>query len=236
MDSVSGVLDQKIGHIGASVVTYQSILTVLFIITLTVAAIIVVRIVVMRAQAKVSDERRGALFIIGQLVRYIIVFAGVVATGSSLSLDLSSFSLFAGALGVGVGLGLQDVIKNFVCGLILMFDRSIEVSDYIELDDGTIGEVIGIGSRATTILTNDNVDVLQPNSVLLSGKLTNWTRNRRTRRVHIPFGVAYGSDKEKVREAILEAAAAVPFTLPDDGHRRTQVWLTSFVIRRLISN
>jgi small-conductance mechanosensitive channel len=54
--------------------------------------------------------------------------------------------------------------------------------------------------------------------------------------VHIPFGVAYGSDKEKVREAILEAAAAVPFTLPDDGHRRTQVWLTSFVIRRLISN
>jgi len=147
---------------------------------------------------------------------------------STLGVDLSALSLFAGALGVGIGLGLQDIVKNFVCGIILLFDRSIEVGDYVELEDGTAGAVSSIGPRATTLLTNDNVDILVPNANLLNGKLTNWTRNRVTRRIHVPFSVAYGSDKEKVRKAAIEAAQSVSFTVPDDARRRTQVWLTGF--------
>lgn len=134
----------------------------------------------------------------------------------------------AGALGVGIGLGLQDVVKNFVCGIILLFDGSIEVGDYVELEDGTAGAVAAIGPRATTLRTTDHLDVLVPNANLLGSKLTNWTRGRDARRVRVPFTVAYGTDKELVKLAALEAARSVPFTLPDDGEQKTQVWLTGF--------
>ena len=106
--------------------------------------------------------------------------------------------------------------------------RSVEVGDFIELDTGDAGEIKSIGARATTIVTNDNVDVLIPNSMLITNRLTNWTRNRATRRIHVPFSVAYGSDKEKVRAAGIEAAQALAFTLPDTDDRRTQVWLVGF--------
>lgn len=170
----------------------------------------------------------AAFYVAGQIGRYVVIFLGVLAAGSVLGLDLSSLSIFAGALGVGIGLGLQDIVRDFLSGLILMLDRSVEVGDFVELEAGVAGEISSIGARAATIVTNDNVDVLVPNSVLLSGKLTNWTRNRATRRVHVPFGVAYGTEKEKVREAALEAARSVAFTMPDEGNRRTQVWLVNY--------
>jgi small-conductance mechanosensitive channel len=181
-----------------------------------------------RLRARVDPQRAFGIYAISQVLRYVIIFAAVLAVARAIGFDLTSVSIFAGALGVGVGLGLQDIVKNFVNGLILLFDKSIEVGDFIELEDGTRGQVIAIGPRATTIQTNDRVDILLPNSLMLDGKLTNWTRNQATRRVRIPFGVAYGSDKEKVREAALEAARAVPFTSPETATERTQVWLTRF--------
>ncbi|MFQ3596242.1 MAG: mechanosensitive ion channel domain-containing protein [Sphingomonadaceae bacterium] len=181
-----------------------------------------------RLRARADPSRAFGIYALSQVLRYVLIFAGVLAVARSIGFDLTSVSIFAGALGVGVGLGLQDIVKNFVNGLILLFDKSIEVGDFIELEDGTRGQVIAIGPRATTIQTNDKVDILLPNSLMLDGKLTNWTRNQATRRVRIPFGVAYGSDKEKVREAALEAARAVPFTMPETPTERTQVWLTRF--------
>ena len=85
-----------------------------------------------------------------------------------------------------------------------------------------------MGPRATRLRTNDNVDVVIPNSKLIENPLINWTLKGDTRRVHVPFGVAYGSDKECVRRAVLEAAHKVPFTLPDTRDRKTQVWLVGF--------
>lgn len=228
-DAGAGMLLNKgVVVVSGTTITLWTLIVALFILAIAIFASWAVRLLVGRAQKRLGDEHLSVVYIGGQIARYVIIVVGISVAVSSLGVDLSTLSLFAGALGVGIGLGLQDVVKNFVCGLILLFDRSIEVGDYVELDDGTSGGVVSIGPRATTLLTTDNVDILVPNATLLNGKLTNWTRNRATRRIHIPFSVAYGSDKEKVKAAALEVARSVPFSLPDDERHVTQVWLTGF--------
>ena len=176
-------------------------------------------------------SRAGAnptLYAAERISFFLVLFVGLIAAFSSLGLNLTSVSFFIGALGVGFGLGLQAVMRNFLSGVTLLLDRSLGPGDFIELQDGLNGEVVEVGSRATRLVTNDNVDVMVPNSFLLENRVVNWTRGGGTRRVHIPFHVAFGTDKELVRTAGLEAAEAVPFTLPDTANRRTQVWLVGF--------
>jgi small-conductance mechanosensitive channel len=195
-----------------------------------IAAILLARIVG-GALRRLRDRSHGAmasLYIVEKLVTYGLVVAGVVLSLSTLGINLTSITVFAGAIGVGVGLGLQGVVKEFVSGLVLIFDRVLNVGDFIELTTGVRGIVQEIGPRATRIRTNDQVDVLVPNSKLVEDQITNWTLQNATRRIHIPFSVAYGADKEHVRSAVLEAARAVDFTLADSGSRRTQVWLVGF--------
>lgn len=228
MKDADSFLTHPIFQIGGVGLTLGAILKAILILALALVCAWAVRKLVRRAQERLGEERAPAIYIGGQIARYLIVVAGIAVAVSSLGVDLSALSIFAGALGVGIGLGLQDVVKNFVCGIILLFDRGIEVGDFIELDAGTRGIVTSIGARATALLTNDNVDVLVPNADLLNGRLTNWTRDRATRRIHVPFCVAYGSDKDLVKAAALEAAQSVPFTLPEEGRQRTQVWLVGF--------
>lgn len=228
MPTADGILTHPLLVIAGVAVTLESVLRASVILVMAATAAWLVRRIARRMQERLGEENAPSIYIGAQIFRYIIVFAGIAIAVSTLGVDLSALSLFAGALGVGIGLGLQDVVKNFVCGIILLFDRSLEVGDFVELDDNTRGAVVAIGPRATSLQTNDNVDVLVPNADLLNGKLTNWTRNRTPRRIHVPFGVAYGSDKVLVRQAALEAAHSVPFTLPEIGRQRTQVWLVGF--------
>lgn len=228
MDQADSLLSHPIFRIAGASVTMGAILQALLILVAVAGASWLVKRLTRRMQSRIGDANASAVYISGQILRYVVIFAGIAVAVSALGVDLSALSLFAGALGIGIGLGLQDIVKNFVCGLILLFDRGIEVGDFIELEDGTNGEVTSIGARATGIITNDNVTILVPNANLLNGKLTNWTRNRATRRIHVPFHVALGADKELVREAALEAANAVQFTLPEIGRQRTQVWLVAF--------
>ena len=141
---------------------------------------------------------------------------------------MARFTVFAGALGVGLGFGLQAIFNNFVSGLIILFDRTLKVGDFVELASGVHGTVRDIYIRATRITTNDNIDIVVPNSEFVSGRVVNWTLREVSRRLKVPFGVAYGSDKELVKKAALEAAAEVPFTLTQEGDRKPQVWLTGF--------
>lgn len=228
MNDAYDILNKPLIQIAGVGLTLGAILSAIIVFMLALVAAWGVRVLVHRAQGHLGEERAPALYIGGQVARYIIIFAGLALAFSTLGVNLSALSLFAGALGVGIGFGLQDVVKNFVCGIILLFDHSVDVGDFIELGDHARGIVTGIGPRATTLFTNDNVDVMVPNADLLNGQLTNWTRNRATRRIHVPFGVAYGSDKELVKKAVLEAAHSVPFTLPEQGRQRSQVWLTGF--------
>ncbi len=175
-----------------------------------------------------SAERRAALYTVGRIVHYTLLVVGLMLALEVLGIEASRFAVLAGAIGVGLGFGLQAIFSNFISGLILLFDRSLKVGDFVELESGVHGEVRDIQIRATRIVTNDNLDILVPNSEFVAGRVVNWTHRDVSRRMRIPFGVAYGSEKERVKLAALEAAAEVPFTLAQDGPRGPQVWLVGF--------
>jgi small-conductance mechanosensitive channel len=168
------------------------------------------------------------IYIFQKLSSYGLAAAGVFVALSTLGINLTSLAVFAGAVGVGVGLGLQGIVREFVSGLVVIFDQHLHVGDFIELESGVRGEIIEVGPRAARIRTNDAVDVVLPNSKLIENQVINWTLKGDTRRIHIPFSVAYGVDKGRVRDAVLSAARAVPFTLPDTAARRPQVWMVGF--------
>lgn len=178
-----------------------------------------------RQKSKVGSP---LIYIFEQVAGYALLVVGLLAGLATLGIDLSSFTIFAGATGVGVGLGLQGVVKEFVAGLVLIFDPTIQVGDFIELESGLRGEVIEIGARATRLRTNDDVNVVIPNSNLVQSEVVNWTYNEESRRIHVPFSVAEQSDKALVRDVVLAAARALPFTQADTDDRKTQVWLTGF--------
>jgi small-conductance mechanosensitive channel len=175
-----------------------------------------------------TREGSGALYLTEKLLSYSLVVVGLVVGLSTLGLDFTSLAVFAGAIGLGLGLGLQGIVKEFVSGLVLISDRAVHIGDYVELPEGTRGVVQEIGPRSTRIRNNDNVYLLVPNSKLIENTMINWTLRGDTRRIHVPFRVAYGADKEKVRDAVLAAAHDVPFTLPDTPTQKTQVWMTGF--------
>ncbi len=151
----------------------------------------------------------------------------MIALGS-IGLSFTNIAIIAGALSVGIGFGLQSIVNNFVSGLIILFERTLRVGDYIELDTGLTGTVKAINVRSTLINTNDNIDIVVPNSEFVSTKLTNWTLGEHILRVRIPFGVAYGSDKEVVRKAAIEACEDVPYTLTHLRGREPDVWLVEY--------
>lgn len=222
------LLENELWSFSGTSVTVGSLLTAIAVFATAVVISWLFRSFLERVRRRARVDASAGFYVVTQIARYLVLFIGLIIAASVMGLDLTTLSVFAGALGVGIGLGVQDIVKDFFAGLVLLFDRSVEVGDFIELDTGDAGEIKSIGARATTIVTNDNVDVLIPNSMLITNRLTNWTRNRATRRIHVPFSVAYGSDKEKVRAAGIEAAQALAFTLPDTDDRRTQVWLVGF--------
>jgi len=168
------------------------------------------------------------VYALGRLLHYIIILVGIFAAMGSIGIDFTSFALIAGALSVGIGFGLQAIVNNFVSGLILLFEGTLRVGDYIQLDSGLSGVVREINTRATIVTTNDSVDVVVPNSELVTTKLTNWTLRESMGRIRVPFSVAYGSDKELVKKVALEAVSDVEFALTHMPDREPQVRLVNF--------
>jgi len=155
---------------------------------------------------------RGMPYAISSLLHYAILLLGFLLAVAAMGLDLNKVTLLTGAFGVGVGFGLQAIVNNFVSGLILLFERPIQVGDAIQMAD-LDGEVRRIGIRSTTVHTWRGAEVIVPNANLISGTLTNWTLSDRTRRLELPVGVAYGSDPERVIKLLSEAASAIPGVL-----------------------
>ena len=182
---------------------------------------------------KRGDDKLPAYYLAGRLTYYAIILFGFLYGLTAVGIDFTNFALVAGALAIGLGFGLQSIVNNFVSGLILLFERSIKVGDFIELQDQKSGkplwgEVKEINVRATIITDNDNVDIVIPNSEFINTKMLNWTLKEPQRRMRYPFRVAYGTDKEIVREAVLAAAEALPHTLKGIPGRNPAVWLVDF--------
>ena len=227
MDELGHLGDFVLFAIGRTPVTLGGVITGLAVMAGFMLAAWLARVAIERLRRS-SRYGRDALYIVEKLSVYGLTLLGVVVGLSTVGVDLSSLAVFAGALGVGVGLGLQGIVKEFVSGLVLIFDRVLNVGDFVELDDGKRGRVQEIGPRAVRIRTNDNVELVLPNSKFIDGPVVNWTLHDRTPRIHIPIRVAYGSDRQKVRDVVLEAARSVAFTMPDTDEHRSQVWMTGF--------
>lgn len=151
---------------------------------------------------------------VGTLVRYAITTLGVVVILQAVGIDLSAFTVLAGALGVGLGFGLQNIASNFVSGLIILFERPIKVGDRIEIG-GVTGEVRRIGARATTVVTEDNIAVIVPNLQFISERVTNWSHTGQLTAFWVRVRVGWQADADLVRRLLLEAATEHPKVLRD---------------------
>jgi small-conductance mechanosensitive channel len=166
-------------------------------------------------------------YALSRISRYAIWIIGLIIGLSYLGFSLSSFALIGGAIGVGVGFGLQNIISNFVSGIIILLEKIIKVGDFVDLQSGVIGEVREINLRYTRITSTDLIDIIVPNSEFISGRVINWTLGERMRRMHVPFGVAYGVDKQQVKEAAIAAALSIDGTERTPG-REPDAWLVKF--------
>ena len=155
---------------------------------------------------------RGVPFAVSTLVGYAILLLGFGMAMAAAGLDVSRLTLLFGALGVGIGIGLQDIVNNFVSGLILLFERPVQVGDLVDVG-GVRGDVRRIGIRASTVRTFEGAEVVIPNSKLVSESFVNWTLSDRQRRIEIPVGVGYASDPDRVIEVLEAVVRARPEVL-----------------------
>lgn len=162
-----------------------------------------------------SGMKPGTRNLIAQIARITVYVAVGLITLDVVGLDLTALTVFGGALGIGLGFGLQKVASNFVSGLILTIERSIEIGDLVELPDGTSGFVRSVSGRFMLLETFDGREILVPNEDLITGRVVNWTLHNTKGRVDIKLGVAYGSDLHLARRLMLEAASAHPACLED---------------------
>jgi len=140
---------------------------------------------------------------IATILRYVLIIIGLIIIFQTTGIDLSAIGLLIGALGVGIGFGLQNITNNFISGLIILFERPIKVGDRIEIDD-LAGNIVDISARATTIITNDNIAVIVPNSDFINNRVINWSHNNKEVRLNFPVGISYNEDPEKIRKLLTE--------------------------------
>ncbi|RED96998.1 mechanosensitive ion channel family protein [Marinoscillum furvescens] len=155
---------------------------------------------------------KGVRASIGTITKFLILLVGSIVIIQSAGIDLTALTLVAGALGVGIGFGLQNITDNFISGVIILFEKPIKIGDRIDVGD-VQGDVISISFRATTILTNDNISIIVPNSEFISSKVINWSHNDRNIRFRIPVGVSYNEDPDKIKKILLQVADANPHVL-----------------------
>lgn len=191
------------------VILYLALFTfLLFYLTARINKIVAYRIL------KNTKLDIGVRIAIGSIVKYAVLTIGFVVILQTAGIDLSSITILFGALGVGIGFGLQNITNNFVSGLIILFERPIKVGDRIEVA-GISGDVIDISMRATTILTNDNISIIVPNSEFISSTVINWSHTDRNVRFNFPVGVSYREDPCRIRQILLEIALENPGVLKD---------------------
>ena len=164
-------------------------------------------------QIKAIDSSNRA--ILSKAFQIVLYFVAFLVLMDMLNIDLKTLTIFSGAIGIGIGFGLQKITSNFISGLILLFEKSIRTDDLIETESGIGGYVRYIGARHTLIETFDGKEVVVPNEDLITGKVTNWTYSHAKARVEISVGVSYNSDLRKVQEIMIESAKEHPKCIND---------------------
>jgi small-conductance mechanosensitive channel len=161
-----------------------------------------------------SGLDRSLQYAIAQIVSNVVLVVGIFIVLENTGIHLAALTVFAGAVGVGVGFGLQNIASNFISGLVILAERPITIGDRVEVA-GVIGRVQQIRARSTVIITNDNIAMIVPNSKFIDSPVTNWHYGDPRVRFRLPVGVAYGSDIAKVRETLLAVGRENPNTLEE---------------------
>jgi potassium efflux system protein len=189
--------------VGTIIFTIGDILSFIFILAISFITTSLISFLFDSGQVSVKFIRlpKGVPAAISLVIRYFVIAFGIVLALSSLGIDLGKFNLMAGALGLGIGFGLQTVVSNFISGLILVFERPIHIGDTVEVNN-LLGTVNRIGVRSSSISTFDGAEVIVPNNNLIANDLINWTLSDNIKRVEILVGTTYGSDPNKVLEIL----------------------------------
>jgi small-conductance mechanosensitive channel len=214
--------------VGERPITLATLLSGLVVMILALAISSGLRRSVRNLASRRPGISSSSVYTVERLTHYLVLVVGSFIALSVVGLDLGKLALVASALSVGIGFGLQAIFSNFVSGLIILVERSLKVGDYVQLESGVIGVVSEIRVRATIITTLENAEVIVPNSEFVNGKVTNWTHTNNFCRLRIPFGVAYGTDKEAMREVVLATITALPQTLTDQPARAPSVIMKGF--------
>ena len=199
---------------GPDTVTIGGILLLVFLF----ASVIIVerflqRLLIRRFLSK-TRLQPSLQFGLSRIIGYMLIAIGFYVAFQAVGLDLSSLAIIAASLGVGVGFGLQNIINNFVSGIIILAERPISIGDRIDVA-GVAGRVTKIQLRSTTVVTNDNITMIVPNADFISNTVTNWSHGDPKVRIRVPVGVAYGSDLKLLQRLLLEAAEEHPKALRD---------------------
>ncbi len=226
MDGLSLVLKNifstPVFYIGS---TSFSVGSIILLILLTFAVLVGSRVfsqLIKRSLLRKLD--RGIQETVTSITNYVLSTIGVIIVLQSAGINLSSLTVIAGVLGIGLGFGFQNLAANFISGLAILFEQPIKVGDYVEVN-GLLGTVEKISIRATIVRTNDDVFVIVPNSKLLDGNIVNWSYRRPQCRLHIPISVGYGTDPVLVTEILIASACMEPAVLRSPPPK---VWLKKF--------
>jgi small-conductance mechanosensitive channel len=211
---IKSIGNHKLIELGDSNLTLNSILKLLVVMILVVVLERVFRSFLRRRVLARTHLEPDLQFAVSRFAGYCFIVVGFFFAFRVVHLDLSSLAVVAGGLGVGIGFGLQNIVSNFISGLIILAERSIAIGHRIEVG-GVAGQVEKINLRSTIVVTNDNITIIVPNSNLIANPVTNWSYGDPKVRLRLPLGVAYGSDVEKLRRVLLEVAAANPSVLKE---------------------
>lgn len=212
------LLHEPLFSIGKSSVTLYGIAaTIILLLAIIVSERFFRRFIVKRmlAQTKLDE---GLRYGIERIVGYLFITLGFYIALQTIGLDLSSLALMAGAVGVGLGFGLQNIFSNFMSGLIILAERPISIGDRVDVA-GVAGQVVKINLRSTIVVTNDNISIIVPNLQFISETVINWSHGDPKVQFRIPVRVAYGSDTDKVAATLMAVASGNPHVLTDPAPR-----------------
>lgn len=247
--TVRNTLETPILKLGSSTVTLWIILQMAILVALLFYLSGKLRKLITERVLTRTKMEMGARQATGSIIRYIIIAIGFAIILQTAGIDLTALNVLAGAVGLGLGFGLQNIVNNFISGVIILFERPIKVGDRVVVGE-VEGDVVHIGARSTTVVSNDNISIIVPNASFITENVVNWSHNDRTVRFRIPVNVAYGTDIALVERVLLEVAAANPDILKDPapGVRlmefgdsglgfELRVWSTTLIHRRgLLTN
>jgi small-conductance mechanosensitive channel len=205
LNPVFELLNYNLFALGNARITPLSIVYILIFTTVLIFISARIKRLVISRLLKRTKLDLGAQQAIGTVTRYIILFVGFLIIIQTVGIDLTTLNVLAGAVGIGIGFGLQNIANNFISGLIIMFERPIKVGDRIEVAS-IHGRVLSIGARSTAIRTNDNITIIVQNSKFISENVVNWSFGDELIRFRVPVGVGYDSDVELVTKLLVEAA------------------------------